>query len=81
VGVGKSYVVVNGEKTYLDVHQVPALSPRQLKLLSQASLEPDASAVAATAQGMIQEIPREYLLRRLGGLVGKRWVLVGLIGC
>lgn len=24
VGVGKSYVVVNGEKTFLDVHQVGA---------------------------------------------------------
>jgi len=55
--------------------QVPALSPRQLKLLGQASLDREASAgVAATAQGMIQEIPREYLLKRLGGLVGKRWV-------
>ena len=52
---------------------MPALSPRQLKLLSSASLDKDdASAVAATAQGMIQEIPREYLLKRLGGLVGKK---------
>ncbi len=34
--------------------QVPALSPRQLKLMAQASLNKDASAVAATADGMIQ---------------------------
>lgn len=52
--------------------QVPALSPRQLKLLSKASLDKNASAVAATAQGMIQEIPRDYLLNRLGGVVGKK---------
>ncbi|KAJ9506074.1 hypothetical protein QJQ45_016619 [Haematococcus lacustris] len=70
VGVGKSYVVVNGEKTYLDIHQVPALSPRQLKVLSTASLSDDASLTASSASGMVQEIPREYLLRRLGGAVG-----------
>lgn len=96
--MGKSYVVVNGEKTFLDVHkvggwaggtgsqesrqpaatsgrdprravasqpgcrpgpctpapQVPALSPRQLKLLGRASWDKDASAVASTAEGMIQ---------------------------
>lgn len=34
--------------------QVPALSPRQLKLMAQASLDKDASASAATAAGMIQ---------------------------
>ncbi|KAL6757838.1 limiting CO2 inducible protein [Haematococcus lacustris] len=62
VGVGKSYVVVNGEKTYLDIHQ--------LKVLSTASLSDDASLTASSASGMVQEIPREYLLRRLGGAVG-----------
>ncbi|KAI7841811.1 hypothetical protein COHA_004534 [Chlorella ohadii] len=74
VGVGKSYVVVNGEKTYLDVHQVPALSPRQLKMLARASLDKDNTAVAATPEGMIQEVPRDYLLKRLGGVVGKNVV-------
>lgn len=36
--------------------QVPALSPRQLKMLAAASLGEDSSstAVAGTAQGMIQ---------------------------
>ena len=27
---------------------------------------------AASGQGMIQEIPRDYLMRRLGGAVGKK---------
>ena len=72
VGVGKSYVVVNGVKTYLDVHQVPALSPRQLKILATTTMHPEeASATASTAGGMIQEIPRDYLLKRLGGMAGK----------
>ncbi len=74
VSVGKSYVVTDGEKTYLDVHQVPALSPRQLKILASAPPADEVapgSATAATAAGMIQEIPREYLLKRLGGLGGK----------
>nr|AXF41557.1 LCI420 protein [Chlorella sp. ArM0029B] len=75
VSVGKSYVVVNGEKTFLDVHQVPALSPRQLKMLGSASIGgQETLATAATAGGMIQEIPREYLLKRLGGVVGKNMV-------
>lgn len=51
---------------------MPALSPRQLKMLSLASLEKDAAATAATAAGMVQEIPRDYLLKRLGGVVGKK---------
>lgn len=34
--------------------QVPALSPRQLKMLARASLDKDNSAVAATPEGMIQ---------------------------
>ncbi len=35
VSVGKSYVVVDGEKSYLDLHKVPALSPRMLRILSK----------------------------------------------
>lgn len=34
--------------------QVPALSPRQLKMLARSSLDKDNSAVAATPEGMIQ---------------------------
>lgn len=78
VGVGKSYVVVNGEKTYLDVTQVPALSPRQLKILATAAKDDaaDATHTTATSGGMIQEIPRDYLLKRLGGLGQKTTVSV-----
>jgi len=71
VSVGKCYVVVNGKKVHLDLRAVPALSPRQLKLLSQAA-PADPPGVATTANsassGMLQELPRDYLLRRLGGV-------------
>ncbi|EFJ44558.1 low-CO2 inducible protein [Volvox carteri f. nagariensis] len=67
VGVGKSYVVVNGEKVHLDLSKVPALSPRQLQILAAASAADGKAATAAAAGKLVQEIPRDYLLKRLGG--------------
>ncbi len=34
----KVYVVVNGERRFLDLSKVPALSPRQLQLMAKASI-------------------------------------------
>jgi len=68
VSAGKSYVVINGQKTYLDIAQVPSLSPRQLRLLAMASQSVDDSLAAeSTNTSTIQEIPRAFLMRRLGG--------------
>jgi hypothetical protein len=56
--------------------QVPALSPRQLRLMAAASLPSDDSssrsgrgggATAGHTAGMLQEVPQAYLLKRLGG--------------
>jgi hypothetical protein len=68
VAPAKSFVVVNGEKHYLDLLKVPALSPRQLKVLAAASGDgtTDDTAGAATSS-MLQAIPRDYLMKRLGG--------------
>ncbi|GLI71752.1 hypothetical protein VaNZ11_017071, partial [Volvox africanus] len=67
VGVGRSYVVFNGEKIHLDLNKVPALSPRQLQILATASTADGKAATAAAAGKLVQEIPRDYLLKRLGG--------------
>ncbi|GLC42301.1 hypothetical protein PLESTB_000661900 [Pleodorina starrii] len=67
VAPGRSYVVVQGEKIHLDLAKVPALSPRQLQILASASAADGKAATAASAGKLIQEIPRDYLLKRLGG--------------
>lgn len=73
VSVGKSYVVVDGQKTYIDLFKVPALSPRQMQLMAAASLgegiSPAAAASAGLTGSMLAEIPRSYLMKRLGGAV------------
>ncbi|KAG2452129.1 hypothetical protein HYH02_003161 [Chlamydomonas schloesseri] len=74
VGVGKSYVVVNGEKVHLDLEKVPALSPRQLQILASASAAEGKSATAASAGKLVHEIPREYLMKRLGGALSRSHV-------
>jgi hypothetical protein len=71
VAPARAYVVVNGEKIDLDLQQVPALSPRQLQLLAAQST--DAARLPQTMthgnpNSMLQEIPRDYLLTRLGGV-------------
>mmetsp|Transcript_4823 Transcript_4823/g.8376 ORF Transcript_4823/g.8376 Transcript_4823/m.8376 type:complete len:470 (+) Transcript_4823:45-1454(+) len=74
ISLGKSYVVIDGVRSYLDITQVPALSPRQLKVLANASSKSGEGAHAEasdTSYGMINEIPREYLVQRLGGGVRK----------
>lgn len=71
VGIGKSYVVVDGVKTFIDLFKVPALSPRQIQLLAATSLggavTPAAAASAGKTGSMLAEIPRSYLMKRLGG--------------
>jgi hypothetical protein len=69
VAPAKSFVVVNGEKHFLDLLKVPALSPRQLQVLASAGeggAGADADASASTSS-MLQAIPRDYLMKRLGG--------------
>eukprot|EP00878_Enallax_costatus_P000335 GHUV01000414.1.p1 GENE.GHUV01000414.1~~GHUV01000414.1.p1 ORF type:complete len:449 (+),score=146.99 GHUV01000414.1:109-1455(+) len=71
VAPARAYVVINGEKIDLDLQQVPALSPRQLQLLaaqSTAVVENSKSLTTGTGNSMLQEIPRDYLLNRLGGV-------------
>ena len=71
VAPARSYVVINGEKIEVDLQQVPALSPRQLQLLAAQSTEvPDTlkTLTHGTHSSMLQEIPRDYLLTRLGGV-------------
>jgi len=71
VAPARAYVVVNGEKIDLDLQQVPALSPRQLQLLGAQStqvVEASKSLTAGHGNSMLQEIPRDYLLTRLGGV-------------
>ncbi|GFR41691.1 hypothetical protein Agub_g2438 [Astrephomene gubernaculifera] len=77
VGVGRSYVVVNGEKVHLDLAKVPALSPRQLQILASASAADGQAATAAAAGKLVQEIPRDYLMKRLGGAQSRSHVDVG----
>lgn len=71
VAPARAYVVVNGEKIDLDLQQVPALSPRQLQLLAAQSVqhvETSKQLTTGTPNSMLQEIPRDYLLNRLGGV-------------
>ncbi|KXZ50484.1 hypothetical protein GPECTOR_16g659 [Gonium pectorale] len=77
VGVGRSYVVVNGEKLHLDLNKVPALSPRQLQILASASPSDGKAATSASSGKLVQEIPREYLMKRLGGALSAAHVDVG----
>ena len=71
VAPARAYVVVNGEKIDLDLQQVPALSPRQLQLLAAQSVQAvqtSQSLTTGTPNSMLQEIPRDYLMQRLGGV-------------
>ena len=71
VAPARAYVVTNGEKVDIDLQQVPALSPRQLQLLaaqSVAQVESARSLTTGTPNSMLQVIPRDYLLNRLGGV-------------
>lgn len=58
----KAYVVVNGQRTYIDLGKVPALSPRQM-----AALTSDGSAaIAYTGDGAVtQEMSYKYMASRL----------------
>ncbi|KAF5838160.1 hypothetical protein DUNSADRAFT_3285 [Dunaliella salina] len=74
VTVGKSYSVINGQKAPIDIMKVPALAPRQLRLLGSVSEEQHPDNDAPAADTTVQEIPRGYLLRRVGGSAGTRYV-------
>jgi 2-methylaconitate cis-trans-isomerase PrpF len=66
VAPAKSFVVVNGEKRNLDLLKVPAMSARQLQMLSYGGADGTTSGSASTGS-MLQEIPHDYLMKRLGG--------------
>ena len=71
IAPARAYVVVNQEKIDIDLQQVPALSPRQLQLLAAQStqhVETSKHLTTGTPNSMLQEIPRDYLLNRLGGV-------------
>lgn len=72
VAPARAYVVTNGEKVDLDLQQVPALAPRMIDLLAAASIAGKAGVSVSALTGghhgsMLQEVPRDYLLKRLGG--------------
>jgi len=56
------------------VLQVPALAPRQLRLLGHVSEELHPDNEQPTNSSNVQEIPRGYLLRRVGGSAGTKYV-------
>jgi hypothetical protein len=71
IAPARAYVVVNQEKIDIDLQQVPALSPRQLQLMAAQStqhVETSKQFTTGTPNSMLQEIPRDYLLNRLGGV-------------
>lgn len=69
VAPSKAYTVVNGMKTYIDLPQVPSLSPRQLQAMSAKSLggiEP--TEIGPGMRGSVMsEVPLAYLIKKLGG--------------
>ncbi|KAG2431752.1 hypothetical protein HXX76_009248 [Chlamydomonas incerta] len=69
VAPAKCYTVVNGLKTYIDLPQVPALSPRQIQTMAQASLNGfQPQHIQPGMRGsVISEVPLEYLVTKLGG--------------
>ncbi|GIL77001.1 hypothetical protein Vretimale_3273 [Volvox reticuliferus] len=69
VAPAKAYTVVNGLKTYIDLPQVPALSPRQIQAMSTRSLNGIAAKnIQLGVRGsVISEVPLEYLVTKLGG--------------
>ncbi|GFR49404.1 hypothetical protein Agub_g11456, partial [Astrephomene gubernaculifera] len=69
VAPAKAYTVVNGLKTYIDLPQVPALSPRQIKTMATRSFNGiDVRHVQPGVRGsVISEVPLEYLVKKLGG--------------
>ncbi len=54
-----------------------ALSPRQLQILASASAAEGKAATAAASGKLVQEIPRDYLMKRLGGAQAAAHVDVG----
>ncbi len=80
VAPSKAFVVTNGEKHYVDLHRVPAMSPRQLKAMSGGkggsggSATTDSAYTSGDAGSMLVEIPHAYLMKRLGGAIADRWV-------
>jgi len=74
VSVGESFTVINGVKQKIDLASVPALSPRQMSLLGAVVEEQHPDVVQHNTPSTIQEIPRGYLMRRVGGAAGTRYV-------
>jgi len=72
VSVGDCYTVIDGKEEKLDVNTVPALSPRQLRLLGQVAEEQHPENDLPDQDSVIQEVPRGYLMRRIGGAAGAR---------
>jgi hypothetical protein len=69
VAPSKAYVVVNGNKVDLDLSKVPSMSPRQIKLLSAASMDSHLDDLQHSNKGAtgstLQGITSAQLARRL----------------
>jgi len=75
VAPAKVYTCVNGQYNYIDLMDIPSLTPRQLALMAEKSLgevSAEDSGIsgsgAVTATSTISTIPDSYLAKRIGNL-------------
>jgi len=74
VAPAKVYTCVNGQYNYIDLMDIPSLTPRQIALLAEKSLGAAAEesgisgSGAVTATSTISAIPDAYLAKRIGNL-------------
>lgn len=77
VAPSKVYACVNGRYSYIDLREIPSLTPRQIALMAEKSLSGavgDAGGIAGsglvTSTSTIKDIPASYLAKRIGRLSG-----------
>ena len=74
----RAFLLINGSLcSSLNAQSCPAaaspqaLSPRQLQILASASASEGKAATAASTGKLMQEIPRKYMMRRLGAAMSR----------
>ncbi|KAF5842133.1 Bestrophin, RFP-TM, chloride channel-domain-containing protein [Dunaliella salina] len=79
VSVGDCYSVIDGKQEKLDINAVPALSPRQMRLLGHVVEDQHPENELPQQDSVVQEVPRGYLMRRIGGAAGARKAPVSFV--